>query len=79
MQHITFSIGDWFQFTEGPYRELPAIVTDVWSDEGENVQVCYDLIGDGRNDTLNKNVVYELSNFCQDEFMVTAKKLIVMS
>ena len=71
----TFDVGDWFTFTEGPHAGLPAIVTDLWADGRGGIQVEYDLVGDGRDDTLKKNAVYEYCTPSTAQHMMTTQKL----
>lgn len=68
--------GDWFTFTEGPYAGLLAIVTGTTIlMQSPNRTIQYDLIGDGRDQSLKHNAVYELVSYDTEMYMISARKL----
>lgn len=68
-------VGKWFTFTEGPYAGLAAVVTDRYPVQEGQFGIWYDIVGDGRVDTLEKNAVYEYFTLSTDQHMITTRTL----
>ena len=72
---IDLRVGKWFTFTEGPYAGLADVVTDRYPVQGGQFGIWYDIVGDGRDDTLKKNAVYEYFTLSTEQHMMTTKNL----
>jgi len=72
---VDLRVGKWFTFTEGPHAGLAAVVTDRCHVEEGKLGIGYDIVGDGRDETLKKNTVYEFFSLSTEQHMLTTQKL----
>ena len=68
-------VGKWFTFTEGPCTGLAAVVTDRYPVKEGQFGIWYDIVGDGRDETLKKNTVYEFFSLSTEQHMLTTQNL----